>query len=783
MKRGFLLNSTVIILLIPLILLVATYEDVSSFIIKSQGERIHIRTTKDVVVFLNLDFERTLEISAKRAIVTVVDYVSLTGNFIDPSYKVNNTIADLIKTGRSPSIAGYNPDRIMKGQTIGSWLSNVSSLLKRQGYELLPDINTILRNTEIKVAPLDAFRVVVKGRILNITIRDKSGKIVYSGPIPRDNGYIYSIVDITELEDPLFSAMTGGRYHRSIRACKYSYPSLGMIPLTVANGSGRGSNVVIGKFGIDLQYNLTHIWDSIGNYITNLTINGIEATTDMIIMNSSDMGVIVFNGSIGTTGWCSNYKYRINVTIRNNLNKKLVDFQVPISISISSKDMPLTPKIKVYNSDCVQIPFWVEKWIKQGNMLNAVIWVKLNLVPGDNIISIYFDPEAPENWGNPQEVFEFYDDFETWEDWSTYKKGKVTQSSDVSYYGHYSLKKYSKNDPNGGYKLIGKELGRDIILEGYVYRPRNWGGGSADRIGIEDDNFNGYSIFVSHTRNVIRIDKRTNGNPSSIFGSQGHWNPPEDDWYFFRLIIADDAIILEIYDKDSSYKYTIGVGYLIRVRALDNTYSRFDRVVIHGGYVYYVDSIRIRKYATQMPTVFVSSKIETIPQLSQPTIPGRVYDIQPLIACLLDNRYFAIRNGWSFFERLEGSNRNHIIYEKLANETQDELGITYNGRHYPIGLVSFMIPHGAYDNKLLNVMDMLGISIEEGESSTDYYFLQYYFGNGVKVEGYRVWGISYGDSSSTGNLENIPFFIDPETAKEIFGIQGACDLLYGYNCS
>ena len=104
---------------------------------------------------------------------------------------------------------------------------------------------------------------------------------------------------------------------------------------------------------------------------------------------------------------------------------------------------------------------------------------------------------------------------------------------------------------------------------------------------------------------------------------------------------------------------------------------------------------------------------------------------------------------------------------------QDELGVAENGRYYPIGLVSFMIADSDWDAKLVNLLNQLGISVSD-QTSTDYYFLQYYFKNGDKVSGNIVWGISdYIDS----------FYMDNETAIAIFGEQGACDLLEGYTCS
>ena len=172
----------------------------------------------------------------------------------------------------------------------------------------------------------------------------------------------------------------------------------------------------------------------------------------------------------------------------------------------------------------------------------------------------------------------------------------------------------------------------------------------------------------------------------------------------------------------------------------------------------------------------MSNQIDTIPTSPTTYSNARAYDLQPFIDCLIDQRYFGIENGWSFFERLEGSNVNHDAYVTLAHRMQDELGVKYGDRYYPIGLVSFMIPHANYDEKLFNLFRTLGISVEEGQSSVDYYFLNYYFKGDSKVSGFRVWGISQGVISS-GDLSTIPFFLDTGTATAIFGSQGAQDLL------
>ena len=198
-RRGFLLNSFVLVLLIPMLLLLATYEDISSQIVQAQSERVHVERTFRGISYLEMDFQKALEISGKRAIVAAVDYVAVTGNFISSTYKVNNTIRDLILTGTSSSMPGYDFNRVMRGQTIEKWLINMSQELGEQGFEVLPNASVIASSMELTVAPLDSFRVVIRARIPNITIRDLSGRVVYSGSIPRSGDYIYSIVNCKKL--------------------------------------------------------------------------------------------------------------------------------------------------------------------------------------------------------------------------------------------------------------------------------------------------------------------------------------------------------------------------------------------------------------------------------------------------------------------------------------------------------------------------------------------------------------------------------------------------------
>ncbi len=184
----------------------------------------------------------------------------------------------------------------------------------------------------------------------------------------------------------------------------------------------------------------------------------------------------------------------------------------------------------------------------------------------------------------------FYDDFETFENWQNYSLGIVEQFCDLSFYGECSLRKTGFNDPNGGYRILDRNITRGIIIEGYTYRPDPWDGGSIDRVGIEDSGFNGYSFRVHHAQNYIAIDIR-NGGTATLISQTVPWDPPENEWYFWRFILySNGTITFSTYYKNGSLGATVSTT--------DLNYTTFDRIVVHGGYDYYLDNIFIRPLYT-----------------------------------------------------------------------------------------------------------------------------------------------------------------------------------------
>jgi len=856
-RRAYIINSTVILLIIPLILLLATYEDVSSQIVFYQSERMQVERTYRVVSYIEMDFQRTLEISGKRAVVTVVDYIASTGNFLSASSSpANVTIRDLMLVEEARGVSQHYADKLMKDQTVFRWLLNISSELDKQGYTLevddtaISDVASMSRdkrkeflrkNVDITVAPLDSFRIVVRARIDNVKIYDSANNVVYQGTIPRD-GYVYSIVSIEELEDPMFSALTGGRYFRSIRSCNYTYPELIDRPIKVLYGDG--ASTVYHYPGVyskttdigNIFFGNAYPGDGASAYViksgtptdpsipmivnTSLTEGG-DLADPSKVFKTGDLGVLAFDETSGdgSNSWCSGLEYRLNITVTNNAGEDLNDYQIPILLS-TAKDLTTQilgflfshtdysenqdpfkngAAIEIYDENCRPIPFWIEYWNPRKS--RALVWIRDSLENGESkTYSIYFGEGTPTKGYNPEQVFLFFDDFtepwtEKWEevdDTPTQSADELTIPGGNSYYvvrtketlgysGSFAIRFRMRGTTNSDWD---SGVGIDDLFWHTVLFTDDYSG-SGDGMAI---NLAGWwSIWV--TGDGGRADIKT----FNTYEAQVVPLTPilKISVFKFRDVLDQDANSISRQSRADSQSlgWTFGTPqYVYLVTDTDGSTipdTIFDYVLVrkHPSSGDLLDDPNFNgiKVSPQKLRRDIEEKPEGSSSIT--ITPARAYDLQPFVECLMDQRYFGTYSGWSFFERLENSNRNHEGYVRLAKRMQDELGIKYGNEYYPIGLVSFMIPHRVYDEKLFNIFVSLQIAPEEGVSSADYNFLNHYFKSRdvISSTGYRVWGISYEDPNNPNpNLHNpseVPFFMDYETATAIFGAEGANDLL------
>lgn len=180
------------------------------------------------------------------------------------------------------------------------------------------------------------------------------------------------------------------------------------------------------------------------------------------------------------------------------------------------------------------------------------------------------------------------ENFDNFEGWSKLLNGEICHSNDFSHTGSYCLKKFKNNDPNGGYKEIGKNISRGFVLSGWLYRPSGKVGGPADRLAVTDAKGTGYGFAVSHLDNQIKfiIERRVENRFKGNLAVKNLTNYPgllKDEWYYFEFQVPEGADILLSIDHRNQR--------IIHLSASDDKCNNFSRINIHGGHVYYVDDL------------------------------------------------------------------------------------------------------------------------------------------------------------------------------------------------
>lgn len=317
-----------------------------------------------------------------------------------------------------------------------------------------------------------------------------------------------------------------------------------------------------------------------------------------------------FNASSNGNGWV--YKRIVDL----NPATPVDNLQVKIVLNSSNFDYSKAKSggadLRFYQLDGAKLSYWVEKWNTSGD---SIVWVKVVSEGTDKIVMYYGNPSAVSE-SDGSAVFEFFDDMESWIGWTQYGSGQVSQDSSRAYEGVYSAHKTSNNDPNGAYKTLPNPLGRDIVVRAWVNRNSNYTGGSLDRIGLIDNNGNGYGSgaypqAAPTSTNKFLIDIRT--NYAALINYFNGTAAGTDRWYEQELyILSNGTIIAKFYDVNGNL---LGSGSI-----LDSLYSTFTRFYIFGGHDYWVDLVRVRKYTYTQVIATVGG--ESVVGVSKPNSYG-----------------------------------------------------------------------------------------------------------------------------------------------------------------
>ena len=265
-----------LVITIPIMLFIAYYFSSVHVVKRAPFEKVIADQIAEIGKSIDRDFEKAVEISAKRALLAATGWVIKEGAYLD---NATLRLEELITNG---TIYG-NETFIMLNNTLQDWLKKMEESFTEF------DIDLSYRNLRVKSG--DGFDIVVSVDF-EMNISDKQQIFA----INKDQEK-HITVSVDYIEDPVYPLNTGGYVGRSIERFPYPYHAIKILTGTV-----------------------------IGNCSGNVTfdINDSQAGEKILVTNSSS-GVSGFLGVISESGDIPSVScYMINATDAVNTVKHFV---------------------------------------------------------------------------------------------------------------------------------------------------------------------------------------------------------------------------------------------------------------------------------------------------------------------------------------------------------------------------------------------------------------------------------------------------------------------------
>ncbi len=197
-KKGFVYTLFAIAMVSSVMLLLSIQSEYKP------GVNIADKIRSDEMSYLekgiSSDLERATYISGRRAVISVVNFEILFGNY---NTTVNESIKDLMITGKY----GSNTSGLMENATIANWVDTVKSLASSLGYSSEIGIG------DITIGPEDAFS-------LNITV--PAATLLYDEYLSMQlqrSGNFSAEIPIESVEDPFIVVESYGYAQQQIIKC------------------------------------------------------------------------------------------------------------------------------------------------------------------------------------------------------------------------------------------------------------------------------------------------------------------------------------------------------------------------------------------------------------------------------------------------------------------------------------------------------------------------------------------------------------------------------------
>ena len=324
-----------------------------------------------------------------------------------------------------------------------------------------------------------------------------------------------------------------------------------------------------------------------------------------------DSGIGVSGGSASLVSdfFDTDWSYRLPLIVNNTSNPSALDqYQVRVVLDNADTDFwggveSDGRSIRLTDGDgSTLLDYFIEAFDYGGE--STELYVEIPSIPAAAVknIYLYYGNSTSSSLSNGPATFFFYDDFEGGDlGWQIYSSGSVAVIDDS---GNGVLRKYNNSDPHGGYRTFAGSIGSFEAL--FRTKRINSAGGGANRYAVEDGTFSGYGPQLNSFdgSSTMLIERRTGGSATTV-SSTASLSLSSNLWYTMHLRYYGSNLELEIYDD--------GGSQLDVVSTTDSTYSSFDRFVVHGGFEFYTDDIRVRKYSSPDPSVGTGTVETTLP--------------------------------------------------------------------------------------------------------------------------------------------------------------------------
>ncbi len=201
-SKGIAFGLLLVLVSLTLISLVLLQKEIYKKNIQKSYIENRIDDINNLFDSITLDFNKAIDITAKRAIAIADSKIITSGN---PLTEADKTLKELILFG---SIDGEE-QVLMENATINNWLQKVNIVGKEKGY----DINIKIESFSIK--PYDSFNLIAEGTAW-INISDQNGLAA----INRKYNFSKKI-SVENFEDPLYPLNTNSKATKIIKKSKY----------------------------------------------------------------------------------------------------------------------------------------------------------------------------------------------------------------------------------------------------------------------------------------------------------------------------------------------------------------------------------------------------------------------------------------------------------------------------------------------------------------------------------------------------------------------------------